>query len=241
MNFWQLTAIFYPYIPVNFSRRILAVLFSNYIVIYSICLNHEIRSYRALTAKKSYMDWNTDELCLWFASIGFSECIPLVQEHRLKGAHLPDLSKDDMIELGIKKLGDRITVDNEINKLCGEASNLFSWGFSPKLMLWRAWFTAQIKLRPRSNECNISSSSAQRSCSVKCCIRLTTCWVLLTAARCCSMLVEAARCCSVLLGAVRCCSMLLGAARCCSMLLNAALPCLIAIKNVGRVIKIAHA
>ena len=35
--------------------------------------------------------------------------------------------------------------------------------------------------------------------------------------------------------------MLLGAAQCCSVLLSAALPCLMAIKKVRRVIKIAHA
>ena len=46
--------------------------------------------------------------------------------------------------------------------------------------------------------------------------------------------------CSVLIGADRCCSVLLGAARCCSVLLDTALPCLMEIKNVGRVIKIVR-
>ena len=46
--------------------------------------------------------------------------------------------------------------------------------------------------------------------------------------------------CSVLIGADRCCSVLIGAARCCSVLLDTALPCLMEIKNVGRVIKIVR-
>ena len=54
-------------------------------------------------------------------------------------------------------------------------------------------------LRHRPKEYNISLSSAQHPYSVKCCIRLTTCWVLFDAARCCSVLLGAARCCSVLL------------------------------------------
>ena len=62
----------------------------------------------------------------------------------------------------------------------------------------------------QSNE-YISPSSARHSCSVKCCIRLTTCCVLI------------------------------GRARCCSVLLSPALPSLMAIKNVRRIIKITHA
>ena len=55
------------------------------------------------------------------------------------------------------------------------------------------------------------------------------------------MLLDAAQGCSVLLGAARCCPVLPGAARCCPVLLGAALPCLMAVKNVARVIEIARA
>ena len=75
-------------------------------------------------AGSSYKDWSTEEVCLWFDSIGFREYIPFIKEHKLLGIHLPELSKDDMIELGIKKLGDRITIDGEINKLCYRFSNI---------------------------------------------------------------------------------------------------------------------
>lgn len=79
---------------------------------------------RPTAAGNSYKDWSTDDVCLWFDSIGFGEYIPFIKEHKLRGIHLPELSKDDMIELGIKKLGDRITIDGEINKLCYKFSNI---------------------------------------------------------------------------------------------------------------------
>ena len=79
---------------------------------------------RPAVAGSSYKDWSTEEVCLWFDSIGFREYIPFIKEHKLRGIHLPELSKDDMIELGIKKLGDRITIDGEINKLCYRFSNI---------------------------------------------------------------------------------------------------------------------
>ena len=73
---------------------------------------------------RSYKDWSTDDVCVWFNSIGFGEYIPFIIQNRIRGVHLPELSKDDMIELGIKKLGDRITLDNEINKICSTVSNI---------------------------------------------------------------------------------------------------------------------
>ena len=45
-------------------------------------------------------------------------------------------------------------------------------------------------LRPWSNEANISPSSVQRSCSVKCWIRLVTSCAVLGVARCCSALFD---------------------------------------------------
>ena len=50
--------------------------------------------------------------------------MPSIKEHRIKGTHLPNLSKDDLIDLGVLKLGDRLTIDEEICKLCSLASNI---------------------------------------------------------------------------------------------------------------------
>ena len=38
-------------------------------------------------------------------------------ENDIQGAHLSDLTKDDLSELGIKKLGHRLTIDDAIGKL----------------------------------------------------------------------------------------------------------------------------
>ena len=38
-------------------------------------------------------------------------------ENDIQGAHLSELSKDDLSELGVKKLGHRLTIDDAIGKL----------------------------------------------------------------------------------------------------------------------------
>ena len=75
--------------------------------------------------EKSYKDWNNDDVCSWFDSIGMAEFIQAVKDHKIKGIHLPNLSKEDLIELGVTKLGERMTIDDEIGKLCNTASNIF--------------------------------------------------------------------------------------------------------------------
>eukprot|EP00112_Aurelia_sp_Birch-Aquarium-sp1_P002526 Seg1279.9 transcript_id=Seg1279.9/GoldUCD/mRNA.D3Y31 product="Tumor susceptibility gene 101 protein" protein_id=Seg1279.9/GoldUCD/D3Y31 len=81
-------------------------------------------SSRTTWIDKSYKDWSNEDVCDWFHSIGMGEFVPSVKEHRIKGTHLPNLSKDDLIELGVHKLGERLTIDEEISKLCSLASNI---------------------------------------------------------------------------------------------------------------------
>ncbi len=45
------------------------------------------------------------------------ELVDSVKEHNIRGVHLPNLAKEDLIELGAVKLGQRMTIDDEINKL----------------------------------------------------------------------------------------------------------------------------
>eukprot|EP00794_Sanderia_malayensis_P012928 gene12928-14260_t len=65
----------------------------------------------------SYQDWSTDDVCGWLESINMSEIVASVRQHCIRGAHLPNLDKNDLIELGVVKLGQRMTLDDEINKL----------------------------------------------------------------------------------------------------------------------------
>eukprot|EP00795_Rhopilema_esculentum_P005427 gene5427-600_t len=74
--------------------------------------------------RKPYQEWTNDDVCRWFHEIGMGEYAPALREHKIKGIHLPNLSKDDLIELGITKLGPRVTVDEQINKLCNDFSNI---------------------------------------------------------------------------------------------------------------------
>ena len=39
-------------------------------------------------------------------------------DNDIQGLHLSELSKDDLSELGVKKLGHRLTIDDAIGKVC---------------------------------------------------------------------------------------------------------------------------
>ena len=78
----------------------------------------------SLLAAKSYSEWTNEDVCTWFEAVGMGEFVGAVREHRIRGIHLPNLAKDDLIELGIAKLGHRLTLEEEIDKLCNIAVNI---------------------------------------------------------------------------------------------------------------------
>lgn len=74
-----------------------------------------------------YEDWSCVDVCDWLASIGMAEHSELFRENDIRGTNLLGLTKEDLRELGVKKLGHRMTITNEVNRLTtnnGAATNL---------------------------------------------------------------------------------------------------------------------
>jgi hypothetical protein len=74
-----------------------------------------------------YEDWNCAHVRDWLTSIGMAEHGDLFRENDIRGSNLLELTKEDLRELGVKKLGHRMTITNEVNRLTtnnGAATNL---------------------------------------------------------------------------------------------------------------------
>ena len=66
---------------------------------------------------KPVLDWNSDDVCNWLDSIKMSQYKETFRENDIQGLHLPDLTKSELKELGVKSLGHRMTLENSIAKL----------------------------------------------------------------------------------------------------------------------------
>ena len=80
-------------------------------------ITHNINVPQPLTTK-NFVDWSITDVCDWLEHLGLSQYKETFTENDIEGKHLPDLSKDELKELGVKKLGHRMTLDDAINTLC---------------------------------------------------------------------------------------------------------------------------
>ncbi|XP_065054092.1 SH3 and multiple ankyrin repeat domains protein 2-like [Rhopilema esculentum] len=71
----------------------------------------------ASISNKPYPEWNSEEVGFWLDYINMGQYKVSFLENDIQGLHLADLSKDDLSELGVKKLGHRLTIDDAIGKL----------------------------------------------------------------------------------------------------------------------------
>ena len=69
-------------------------------------------------SEKSYTEWTAEDVGFWLDFIKMGQYKETFVENDIQGTHLPELSKDDLSELGVKKLGHRLTIDDAISKLC---------------------------------------------------------------------------------------------------------------------------
>ena len=67
--------------------------------------------------EKPVLDWGCDDVCNWLESIKMSQYKDTFRENDIQGSHLPELSKAELKELGVKSLGHRMTLENAIAKL----------------------------------------------------------------------------------------------------------------------------
>jgi len=63
------------------------------------------------------MEWSCSEVIDWLNHLTLGQYKEAFEENDIEGKHLPDLSKDELKELGVKKLGHRMTLDDAITKL----------------------------------------------------------------------------------------------------------------------------
>ena len=66
-------------------------------------------------------------VCEWLVSINMAEHCDLFRENDIRGSNLVKLNKEDLRELGVKKLGHRMTIANEVKQLSainGASTNL---------------------------------------------------------------------------------------------------------------------
>ncbi|XP_072227658.1 SH3 and multiple ankyrin repeat domains protein 3-like [Leuresthes tenuis] len=61
--------------------------------------------------------WNKYDVGDWLESMGLAEHRQRFQEHEIEGSHLPALSKDDYVELGVTRLGHRINIERALRQL----------------------------------------------------------------------------------------------------------------------------
>uniref|UniRef100_A0A672GQ32 SH3 and multiple ankyrin repeat domains 3b n=1 Tax=Salarias fasciatus TaxID=181472 RepID=A0A672GQ32_SALFA len=61
--------------------------------------------------------WNKYDVGDWLESVGPGRAPPALQEHEIEGSHLPALTKEDYVELGVTRLGHRINIERALRQL----------------------------------------------------------------------------------------------------------------------------
>jgi len=67
--------------------------------------------------QKLVAEWEIKDVCDWLRDIGLEEHVPMFEDNEIIGEHLKDLSKEDLKELGVKKLGHQKTFFAKFNQL----------------------------------------------------------------------------------------------------------------------------
>lgn len=60
--------------------------------------------------------WSVDDVCKWLESIGLGEHIESFRENEMMGEHLLDITKDDLKELGVRKMGHQKTLLSKLSQ-----------------------------------------------------------------------------------------------------------------------------
>ena len=62
-------------------------------------------------------EWDIQDVCQWLKDIGLGEHVSMFEENEIVGEHLLDFGKDDLKELGVKKVGHQKTFTSKLNFL----------------------------------------------------------------------------------------------------------------------------
>lgn len=70
-------------------------------------------SYKTVSLK----EWSVKNVCDWLECIGLGEHVNSFMENEMMGEHLMEISKDDLKELGVKKLGHQKTFLSKLSQV----------------------------------------------------------------------------------------------------------------------------
>lgn len=62
-------------------------------------------------------EWSVSDVCEWLEAIGLDEHVESFKENEMMGEHLVDITKDDLKELGVKKLGHQKTFLSKLGQI----------------------------------------------------------------------------------------------------------------------------
>lgn len=62
-------------------------------------------------------DWSVDKVCDWLTEIGLEAYCQTFRDNEIVGEHLVDLSRDDIKDLGINKIGHIKTLLQKLQEL----------------------------------------------------------------------------------------------------------------------------
>lgn len=73
---------------------------------------------QAIAFKSKPVDaWSMTDVAAWLDELGMEQYAESFEENEICGSHLTEMTKDDLRELGIARLGHRLTIINALMKL----------------------------------------------------------------------------------------------------------------------------
>ena len=61
--------------------------------------------------------WSTKDVSAWLTELGLEQYVDSFLDNEISGDHLSEMTKDDLRELGVARLGHRLTIVNALTKL----------------------------------------------------------------------------------------------------------------------------
>ena len=66
---------------------------------------------------KAVVEWSCEDVAAWLNDIGLAQYGSNFVDNEICGEHLAEMTKEDLRELGIVRLGHRLTITNALQKL----------------------------------------------------------------------------------------------------------------------------
>ena len=89
-----------------------------FLIPYHQCTDSPLKSSQNVSLHdKPLKQWTVDNVCDWLKEIGLEEHADMFRDNEIVGEHLCDMTKEDLRELGIRKIGHRKTMTSKIQHL----------------------------------------------------------------------------------------------------------------------------